>query len=638
MKTNLDVLHPITDFDLYLLGEGNHFKSYEKFGARVLDADGLQGVYFALWAPHAQVVSIVGNFNAWQTNAHPMRRIDASGVWDLFIPGLKEGAIYKYAILNPEHHWQLKADPYAFQAELRPNTASMICSLDKYQWSDDTWMEGRSKEKWTERPMSIYEVHLGSWRRKSNGQFPNYRQLADDMVAYVLSMGYTHIELLPVMEHPLDESWGYQIINYYAPTSRFGAPDDFMYLIDTCHQNNIGVILDWVPGHFPKDDHGLANFDGRQIYAYPNWKKGEHKEWGTFVFDFGRREVANFLISNANFWFDKYHVDGLRVDAVASMLYLDYARNPGQWEPNEFGGHENLEAIEFIKRLNTVVHVDHPGILMIAEESTSWPRVTHPVHEGGLGFDMKLNMGWMHDTLDYFSKDPIYRKYHQGQLTFSLVYAFSENFILPISHDEVVYGKKSLLSKMPGDHWQKFANLRLFLTYMFAHPGKKLLFMTNDLGQWQEWDAHGVLDWEVLGCEMNRKWQIFIKDLQVLYKTYPPFYCQDSDFYGFEWIDFSDIDQSVLSFLRWSRDYSQVLIFTFNMTSVPRYAYRVGVPYKGFYREILNSDALEYGGGGIGNFGGVSTENEGCHGRPCSVKLNLPPLGANIFYLNRDSL
>jgi 1,4-alpha-glucan branching enzyme len=448
----------------------------------------------------------------------------------------------------------------------------------------------------------------------------------------VLSMRYTHIELLPVMEHPLDESWGYQIINYYAPTSRFGRPEDFMYFVDTCHQNGIGVILDWVPGHFPRDGHGLANFDGQQIYAYPNWKKGEHKEWGTYVFDFGRREVSNFLISNANFWLDKYHMDGLRVDAVASMLYLDYDRKPGEWEANVFGGHENLEAIDFLKKLNTVVHADHPGIVMIAEESTSWPRVTVPVSYEGLGFDMKWNMGWMHDTLDYFSKEPIYRKYHQGQLTFSLVYAFSENFILPVSHDEVVYGKHSLLSKMPGDDWQKFANTRLFLSYMFAHPGKKLSFMTNDIGQWKEWDSRSSLDWWLLDQPMNQKLHLFVKDIQLLYKKYPAFYQQDFNVHGFEWIDFSDIDQSVISFLRWSKDYKDPLIFTFNMTSVPRHNYRIGVPYEGFYEEVLNSDAVEYGGSGVGNLGGVAYDNIACHGRPYSLNLNLPPLGASIFH------
>ncbi len=635
MNPNLETDHPITDFDLYLIGEGNHFRSYEKFGARTMCFQGVEGVYFALWAPNARSVSIVGNFNDWQNTSHPMDRLDTSGVWGLFVPGLKEGEIYKYAILSTENRWHLKADPYAFRAELRPHTASVVCCLDKYAWKDDEWMETRSRRKFTESPLLIYEIHLGSWKNRQGNGFANYRQLAQEIVAYVLSMGYTHIELLPVMEHPLDESWGYQIINYYAPTSRFGKPEDFMYFIDTCHQNGIGVILDWVPGHFPKDEHGLINFDGQQIYAYPNWKKGEQKEWGTLVFDFGRREVSNFLISNANFWLEKYHADGLRVDAVASMLYLDYARKPGDWEPNVHGGHENLEAVDFLKKLNTVVHADHPGIIMIAEESTSWPGVSHPVKDGGLGFDMKWNMGWMHDTLDYFSKDPVYRKYHQRQLTFSLVYAFSENFILPISHDEVVYGKRSLLSKMPGDNWQKFANTRLFWAYMFAHPGKKLLFMGNDIGQWREWDPQGALDWDILGEEMNQKLHVFIRDLQLLYRKTLVFYQQDFNSHGFEWIDFQDVDQGMVCFLRWSKDYKELLVFTFNMTPVPRYYYRIGVPFAGFYKEILNSDAVEYGGGGIGNFGGLASDDKAWHSRPYSLTVHLPPLGANIFYIEK---
>ncbi len=632
MNPNIENYHPITDFDLYLIGEGNHFRSYEKFGARVMNIEGVSGVYFALWAPNARNVSVVGNFNDWRQNSHPMNHLPSSGVWELFVPGLNEGEIYKYAILSADNRWHLKADPYAFQAELRPHTASIVCSLDKYDWKDDEWMRARAQRKFTDIPISIYEAHLGSWKKGFEGKFPNYRLMAQEMAAYVLSMGYTHIELMPVMEHPLDGSWGYQIINYYAPTSRFGKPEDFMYFIDTCHQNGIGVILDWVPGHFPKDEHGLINFDGQQIYAYQNWKKGEQKEWGTLVFDFGRREVSNFLISNADFWLEKYHADGLWVVAVASMIYLDYSRKPGEWEPNIFGGHDNLEAINFIKKLNTVVHADHPGIVMIAEESTSWPDVSRPVDHGGLGFDMKWNMGWMHDTLDYFSKDPLYRKYHQGQLTFSLVYAFSENFILPVSHDELVYGKRSLLSKMPGDNWQKFANLRLFLSYMFAHPGKKLLFMGNDIGQWGEWDSGGALDWNILDQTMNQKFNLFVKDLQFLYKKYLPFYNQDFNFHGFEWIDFSDIDHSVISFLRWSKDYKELLVFTFNMTPVPRHGYRVGVPFAGHYGEIFNSDAVEYGGSGIGNFGGMFCDEVQWNSRPYSLSLHLPPLGANIFY------
>jgi 1,4-alpha-glucan branching enzyme len=494
-------------------------------------------------------------------------------------------------------------------------------------------MRSRTQKKSLDIPISIYEVHLGSWKRdeKTGWGFLSYRELARQLVDYVKAMGYTHIELMPVMEHPLDESWGYQVVNYYAPTSRFGRPEDFMYFIDICHQNGIGVILDWVPAHFPKDMHGLNDFDGRQIYAYENWKKGEHPEWGTLVFDFGRNEVRNFLISNALFWLDKYHVDGLRVDAVASMLYLDYSRKPGEWEPNRFGGHENLEAIDFLKKFNEVVHGRFPGILTIAEESTAFSGVSRPTSMGGLGFSLKWNMGWMHDTLEYVRKDPIYRSHHQGMLSFSLLYAFSENFALPFSHDEVVYGKRSLLDKMPGDVWQKFANLRLLLGYMYAHPGKKLLFMTDDFGQWSEWDAGRSLDWHLLTEEPHQKINRFVRDLNAFYRSHRALFEADFEPQGFEWVDFSDANASVISFLRLSRDREELLLFTCNMTPVPRPGYRIGVPRSGFYREVLNSNAAEYGGSGTGNFGGVHSENISWHGRPFSIRVDLPPLAVNAF-------
>ncbi len=625
----------ISDYDLYLLGQGTHFESYEKFGAKPVEFHGVAGIHFAVWAPNAYSVSVVGNFNHWYRGAHPMMRIHFSGVWGLFVPGLKEGEVYKFAIRSKsDDQIYVKADPYAFQAELRPHTASVVASLKRYRWKDQRWLKRRRETDPLKKPISVYEVHLGSWKRddKREKGFLSYKELAHQMVEYVQDMGYTHIELLPVMEHPLDESWGYQVVNYYAPSSRFGTPEEFMYFVDYCHQHEIGVLLDWVPAHFPKDEHGLNCFDGRQIYAYENWKKGEHRDWGTLVFDYGRAEVKNFLISNALFWLEKYHIDGLRVDAVASMLYLDYSRKDGEWEPNVFGGRENLEAVEFLKQFNEICHGRYPGILTIAEESTAWQGVSRPTYLSGLGFSMKWNMGWMHDTLEYFSREPIYRKYHQGMLTFSLLYAFSENFMLPISHDEVVYGKQSLLSKMPGDDWQKFANLRLFLAFMFGHPGKKLNFMGNDFGQWQEWNVKQSLDWHLVHDDRHRQIQNFMKSLNHLYQQYTAFYELDFDSRGFEWIDFSDAESSVISFLRWSSDHQNLLIFTFNMTPVPRMGYRIGVPHSGFYEEILNSDASEFGGSGIGNWGGIQADQTYCHGRPYSIHANLPPLAANIYH------
>ncbi|MBI4368220.1 MAG: 1,4-alpha-glucan branching protein GlgB [Candidatus Omnitrophica bacterium] len=624
----------ITDYDLYLISEGNHFKSYEKFGAHLKTFNEISGVHFAVWAPNAKSVSVVGNFNHWYAGAHPMTRIGDSGVWGLFIPGLQEGEVYKYAIKShADGEVRIKADPYAFRAELRPRTASVVAKLDRYEWHDSDWLAKRAKHNSLDAPISVYEVHLGSWKRTGpdGAGFLSYRELAHDLVNYVQSMGYTHIELLPVMEHPFDQSWGYQVLGYYAPTSRFGTPEDFMYFIDVCHQHDIGVILDWVPSHFPKDGHGLAYFDGKQIYAYEGWKKGEHKDWQTFIFDYGRNEVRNFLISNALFWLEKYHVDGLRVDAVASMLYLDYSRKEGEWDPNLHGGRENLEAISFLKKFNEVVHLNHPGVLTIAEESTAWGGVSRPTYLGGLGFSMKWNMGWMHDTLEYVSKDSVHRKYHQDMLTFSMLYAFTENFVLPLSHDEVVHGKRSLFGKMPGDEWQRFANLRLFLGFMFAHPGKKLLFMGGDFAQSREWDSGTSLDWHFLDYAPHRQVHQFVKDLNAVYKKYKAFYEVDFEYQGFEWIDFSDAGASLISFIRWSRDYEDLLLVTCNMTPVPRMSYRLGVPRPGFYEEIFNSDAREYGGSGIGNLGGVRTQDISWQSRPCSIQVHFPPLAINIY-------
>jgi len=624
----------ISEDDLYLIGVGSHLRTYEKFGARACAVQGVDGVHFAVWAPNAKSVSVVGNFNHWCPGAHAMTRIRFSAVWGLFIPGLKCGEVYKFAIKGPDGSVQLKTDPYALQAELRPHTASVVSCSEPYAWRDEKWMTDRAAKNLMDQPVSIYEVHLGSWKREQHEgrwEFMNYRRLAQEMVEYVKEMGYTHIELLPIMEHPLDQSWGYQVVNYFSPTSRFGTPEDFMYFVDHCHQNGIGIILDWVPAHFPKDPHGLANFDGGQIYAYQGWMKAEHKDWGTLVFDYGRREVRNFLISNALFWLDRYHLDGLRVDAVASMLYLDYSRKEGEWERNQFGGRENLEAVDFMKRLNEIVHQHHPGVMTIAEESTAWPGVSRPTYLGGLGYSHKWNMGWMHDSLEYFSRDPVFRRFHQGMLTFSMVYAFSENFVLPISHDEVVHGKRSLLEKMPGDDWQKFANLRLFFGYMFGHPGKKLLFMTGDIAQRREWNESRSMDWHLLNYKPHAALNLFVRDLNHLYRENRAFYELDFDPRGFEWIDFTDAEGSTLSFLRWSRDRRQHLLFVFNMTPVPRLNYRIGVPRHGYYKEILNSDSPDYGGSGLGNCGGFDSDRISAHGRPYSLSLTLPPLGVNIF-------
>ncbi|MCX8027859.1 MAG: 1,4-alpha-glucan branching protein GlgB [Thermodesulfovibrionales bacterium] len=625
----------ITDFDLYLIGEGTHYKIFDKLGAHVVEMDGIKGVHFAVWAPNATRVSVIGDFNGWDGRRHPMSKRSTIGVWELFIPGLDEGALYKFEIKTIfSNYLEQKADPYAFKTELRPKTASIVYNLtDKYQWNDDSWLKKRAATNWFESPITIYEVHLGSWMRRSENENDvyNYREIADKLIPYIKELGYTHVELLPVSEHPLDASWGYQVTGYYAPTSRFGEPHDFMYFVDKCHQNDLGVIVDWVPAHFPKDGHGLRFFDGTALYEHEDPRKGEHKDWGTLIFNYGRNEVRNFLIANALFWLHYYHIDGLRVDAVASMLYLDYSKQEGEWIPNKYGGRENLEAIEFIKQFNEVVHREFHGILTIAEESTSWPSVCKPTYLGGLGFSMKWNMGWMHDTLDYFTKDPIFRKYHTYDLTFSLIYAFTENFILSFSHDEVVYGKKSLLNKMPGDLWQKFANLRALYGYMYGHPGKKLLFMGGEFGQWDEWCFFRSLDWHLLEYEHHKKLLKYVQDLNNIYRSEPAMYEVDFKPKGFEWIDFHDHDNSIVSFIRKAKNPHDFLVFVFNFTPIPREDYVIGVPYDGFYKELLNSDSEIYFGSNLGNAGGVFAEYRHSHGRPFSIKVLLPPLSMLIF-------
>jgi 1,4-alpha-glucan branching enzyme len=561
-----------------------------------------------------------------------MRLLRSSGVWEIFIPGLSDGLIYKFEILTPAGP-VLKADPYAFFSELRPKTGSIVYDINRYRWRDDDWVAAREATDWLSRPISIFEVHLGSWRRggPDGRHWLSYRELADQLIPYAKDLGYTHLELLPVMEHPLDTSWGYQTVGYFAATSRYGTPDDLMFFIDSCHQAGLGVILDWTPAHFPRDAHGLASFDGTHLYEHMDPRKGAHPDWGTLVFNYGRTEVQNFLIANALFWLDKFHADGLRVDAVASMLYLDYSRKPGEWLPNPFGGRENLEAIAFLRRLNEVVHSRHPGVLTIAEESTSWPMVSRPTWLGGLGFSLKWNMGWMHDTLDYFQRDPVFRKFHHNQLTFSMLYAFSENFVLPFSHDEVVHLKRSLLSKMPGDLWQRFANLRLLYAYQFAHPGKKLLFMGGEFGQWNEWDCDAQLDWSLLDFDSHRALQRLVRDLNLLYQREPALHELEFDWHGFEWMDCHDADSSTLSFVRRARNPEDFLLVVCNFTPVVRYNYRVAVPAPGFYEEILNTDSALYSGSNVGNLGGLHSEPVPLHGRQHSLSLTLPPLAALFF-------
>ncbi len=622
-----------SDQDIYLFKQGNHFRLYNKLGSHIVTAGNTQGAYFALWAPNAKSVSVVGDFNNWNKKSHYLqRREDDSGIWEGFLPGIAQGASYKYHLVSRYNNYSVdKGDPFAFRWESPPETASRVWDL-AYTWGDGTWMKQRHKSNALDAPMATYEVHLGSWRRvpEEGNRFLTYREMAVYLVDYVKELGFTHVEFLPVMEHPFYGSWGYEPLGYFAPTTRYGSPQDFMFLIDTLHQNDIGVILDWVPSHFPDNEYGLVYFDGTHLYDHADPKQGFQPEWKSHVFNYGRSEVKAFLISSALFWLDRYHVDGLRVDAVASMLYLDFARKPGEWIPNKYGGRENLEAIACIKKFNEAVYRDYPDVQTIAEESTDWPMVSRPTYAGGLGFGLKWNMGWMHDTLAYFSQDPIFRKYNQNQLAFSIWYAFSENFLLPLSHDEVVFGKGSLIRRMAGDDWQRFANLRLLLGYMYGHPGKKLLFMGGEFGQWDEWYHEKSLDWHLLGYPLHQGMQRWVKDLNHLYRGEPALYAIDFTREGFEWIDFRDTDLSVISFIRRNRG-GDIILVVCNLTPVPRKNYRVGAPRAGFWPEILNSDAKIYGGSGYGNMGGVEATPVAFHGRAYSLSLTLPPLSVLFF-------
>ena len=640
-----DFLSIFSDFDLYLFGQGKHYNLYEKMGAHPFTINGVEGVNFAVWAPNAQTVSVIGDFNGWNRSANPMHlRHNDLGVWECFVPALAEGAIYKYAILSRFNHYTVdKTDPYGFAFELRPNTASIVTDIHRHQWQDDAWMEQRGKHQELDSPISIYEVHPGSWRHvperhiegaAEEDRFLTYREMAVDLAAYVKEMGFTHIELMPITEFPYDGSWGYQVTGYYAPTSRFGTPEDFQFFVDSMHQQGIGVFLDWVPSHFPKDGYALSYFDGTHLYEYGDSRKGEHKDWGTYVFDYGRSEVRNFLIANALFWLKEYHIDGLRVDAVASMLYLDYMRKSGEWVANHYGGREHLEAVDFLRQLNEAVYSQQPGTVTIAEESTAWPLVTRPTYVGGLGFTFKWNMGWMHDMLEYMHLDPIYRRFHHQNITFSLMYAYSENFILPLSHDEVVHIKGSLINKMPGDLWQRFAGLRAFFGYMWGHPGKKLIFMGGEFGQWHEWNFKQSLDWHLLeppSSPYHTQLRDFVRDLNLLYQQEPALSELDNDPEGFSWIDPHDSDNSVVSFMRRTKKAQDTLIFVCNFTPVPRHGYRLGVPRAGEYYELINSDATHYGGSGLENKQPMPSGPMYWQSCPHSILLTLPPLATVIL-------
>ena len=635
----------LTDFDLHLISEGQHYRTYEKLGAHRVKVGDVWGVHFAVWAPNAQRVSVIGNFNNWDGRVNPMRFHPGAGIWEIFIPNLPAGEAYKYQI-KPRNGGALvdKADPYGFYAEYRPRTSSIVFDIDSYRWNDGEWLKERAARQALDAPISIYEVHLGSWKRAPGGGRPttgeggvtdaggwlDYRQLAHELADYVKYMGFTHIELLPVSEHPFDGSWGYQTIGYYAPTSRYGDPSDFQYFVDHMHRNGIGVLIDWVPAHFPRDPHGLASFDGTHLYEHADPRLGAHPDWGTLIFNYGRNEVRNFLLSNALFWLDKYHIDGLRVDAVASMLYLDYSRPAGAWLPNRFGGRENLEAIDFLKRFNELVHMEHGDVLTMAEESTAWPMVTKPTFLGGLGFDLKWNMGWMNDTLRYFEHDPIHRRYHHNEITFSMMYAFSEQFLLPLSHDEVVHLKGSLLSKMPGDGWQQFANLRALLGYMFTHPGKKLLFMGDELGMRQEWTEAKSIDWHELDYESHRGLNNFVRDLVHVYRSEPALYEVDFSWEGFQWLAADDNENSVIAYARRARERDEIIVVC-NFTPVTREGYRIPVPGPGYYREVLNSDAAAYWGSNAGNAGGADAIEEHWSQSGYVLSLTLPPLGVLIL-------
>ena len=623
----------IGELDVYLFGQGQHWDLYRVLGAHPHEGPEGRGYRFAVWAPNARAVSVVGDFNAWTPGRHALHPVAASGIWAGFLPGFAKGALYKFAVVQKDGGTVIKTDPFALFAEMRPGVAARAWTLDGYVWNDAAWMAVRAEKGLPlDEAVSFYEVHPGSWRWKGKeyGSFYSYRDLADELVPYVRDLGFSHIEFMPLAEHPLDESWGYQTGHYFAPTSRFGTPEDLRHLIDTCHQNGLGVILDWVPGHFPKDDWGLGRFDGTGLFEHEDPRQGEHPDWGTYIFNYGRHEVRNFLLANALYWFKEFHIDGIRIDAVASMLYLDYSREEGEWVPNKYGGKENIDAIEFLRDLNVVVHEHFPGASMIAEESTSWAGVSRPVYTGGLGFTFKWNMGWMNDTLDYFAKDPVFRSYHQNQLTFSMLYAFHENFILPLSHDEVTHGKGSLIGKMPGDQWQQMANLRLFLAYMWAHPGKKLLFMGCEFGQWQEWNAREALDWTLTEFPSHQGAMALVRGLNRLHRDFPAMHVRDNDWTGFEWVDLSDYASSVITFLRKAPDGSQIL-WAFNFTPIVRENYTVGCRVPGFWREIFNSDSALFGGTNAGNDGGVMALPAAFGGWPQYLSLTLPPLAAVAF-------
>ena len=622
-----------TEFDIHLFQAGKHYRLYEKFGSHITTVDGIKGTYFAVWAPSAKSVAVIGDFNFWLEGEHHLNvRWDGSGIWEGFIPEVSKGSIYKYKIRSSNNDITTeKADPFARRCEHPPKTASVVWE-DEYAWKDKKWMKNRKKNNALDAPFSVYEVHLGSWKKQiEENRFLSYRELAEELVDYVEEMNFTHVEFMPIMEYPYDPSWGYQLVGYFAPTSRFGYPDEFKYLVDKFHEKGIGVLLDWVPSHFPSDDHGLGFFDGSHLYEHPDRRKGYHQDWKSLIFNYGRNEIKAFLISNAIFWLDQYHADGLRVDAVASMLFLDYSREEGQWEPNEFGGRENLDAIDFIKEMNVAVYEAFPDVQTIAEESTSFPQVSRPIYDGGLGFGMKWMMGWMHDTLDYFAKEPVYRKHHQNDLTFSLNYAFTENFMLPLSHDEVVYGKKSIVDKMPGDEWQKFGNLRLLYGFMYTHPGAKLLFQGGEFGQTSEWNFNGSLDWHLLNFDVHKGAQNLVKDLNKLYKKEPALHQKQFSPEGFEWIDHGDHENSVMSYLRKGINEKDNIIVVLNLTPVPREHYRIGLPKAGALTAIFNSDAIKYNGSGKFKNKKITSDQKVWNARENSIELNLPPLGMMVY-------
>ena len=625
----------IGDIDNFLLGEGSHRRLWERLGAHLIDHQGVAGVHFAVWAPNARRVSVVGDFNQWDGRRHPMRLHPGTGVWEIFLPELGEGSVYKYELRDQAGNLlPLKADPFAFGSELRPKTASVVRDVHRFAWHDEGWLSQRRELAAPDAPISIYEVHLGSWKRGEDNSFLDYDELADQLIPYVEDMGFSHIELLPITEHPFDGSWGYQPIGLFAPTARHGDPAGFARFVDRCHQAGIGLLLDWVPGHFPTDEHGLGRFDGNALYEHEDPRQGFHQDWNTLIYNYGRPEVANYLQANALFWLDRYHLDGLRVDAVASMLYLDYSREEGEWVPNRFGGRENLEAIDLLKRANELAYGEHPGVMTVAEESTAWPGVSKPTFAGGLGFGFKWNMGWMHDTLLYMGKDPIHRRWHHHQMTFGLLYAFSENFVLPLSHDEVVHGKGSILARMPGDTWQQFANLRAYYAFMWGHPGKKLLFMGQEFAQGAEWNAERALDWHLLDIDWHQGVQALVRDLNRLYREEPALHQLDCDGAGFEWLEANDAEASVFAWLRKGKGGVAPLLVICNFTPTPRQNYRLGLPAPGRWREILNSDAEGYGGSGIGNLGVIETEKIRSHDRPHSATITLPPLATLWFRLD----